>query len=77
LVDKAPNLCENHNPEWWTDYTKETIPTAIAICNKCLNKKECLEEGIRFEDVWTIRGGVHPQKMRALVREHKKYMNNQ
>ena len=72
-VEKAS--CRGHDPRWWDGESKEDALKAIAICDVCPGRKECLEDDLRVPPYdgrrYNIRGGITGFKRDKMVRAKK------
>jgi WhiB family redox-sensing transcriptional regulator len=64
--------CLNRNPAWWDHDTGPTSPQgdkAIAICNRCPVRTECLTDAMELGTEHGIWGGLTPLDRKQLAKE--------
>lgn len=60
--------CAETDPELWFPDGWHESPDAIAICNTCPVRQECLDDALRMDDnAFGIRGGLYPSERRKLT----------
>lgn len=61
--------CAETDPAIWFPANNRESPEAIAICDQCPVRQECLDHAISLGELtYGIRGGLYPRERRQLVR---------